>query len=164
MIDIRLRSKISPEEMKQKIGKILTDDDYNLLIHKDTTIRGTDGRVVAIFQKGVIPNNIMDESYETLHDLKKYQTNNRGLASGTPRISKGEGKRSATAKSIASATIGSFDAVGAKQYCRLTAYSGKETNEYKKLFPLFQIDITHKWNLLIELMMTGLFLILRSQL
>ena len=35
MIDIRLRSKISPEEMKQKIGKILTDDDYNLLIHKD---------------------------------------------------------------------------------------------------------------------------------
>ena len=109
MIDIRLRSKISDDELKQKIGKILTDEDYNLLIHKDTTIRGTDGRVMAIFQKNVIPDSIVDETYETLHELKKFQTNNRGMASGTPRISKGDGKRSATAKSIASAIIGSFD-------------------------------------------------------
>ena len=133
MIDIRLRSKISDEELQQKVGKILTHEDYNLLIHKDTTVRGIDGKVMAIFQKNVIPENIVEETYETLHGLKKYQTNNRGMASGTPRISKGDGKRSATAKSIASAIIGSFDAVGAKQYCRLTAYSGKETEKYKNL-------------------------------
>jgi hypothetical protein len=138
MIDIRLRSKISDKELQQKVGKILTHEDYNLLIHKDTTVRGIDGKVMAIFQKNVIPENIVEETYETLHGLKKYQTNNRGMASGTPRISKGDGKRSATAKSIASAIIGSFDAVGAKQYCRLTAYSGKETEKYKKLFPLFK--------------------------
>jgi hypothetical protein len=138
MIDIRLRTKISNDELKQKIGKILTDDDYNILIHKDTTVRGIDGKVIAIFQKNVIPDSVVEQTYETLHELKAYQTNNRGLASGTPRLSKGEGKRSATAKSIASAIIGSFDAVGAKQYCRLTAFSGREMDKYKKLFPLFE--------------------------
>ena len=43
---------------------------------------------------------------------------------------KGYGKRSETARSVASAIIGSFDAVGGKQYCRLTAFSGKEFDKY----------------------------------
>lgn len=137
MIDIRLRKKISQEELDQKKGKILTDEDYNLLIHKDTTVRGLDGRVIAVFQKGVIPDSIVEETYETLHELKGYQTNNRGLASGTPRLTKKQGMRSASAKSISSAIVGSFDAMGAKQYCRLTAFSGREMDKYKKLFPLF---------------------------
>tara|TARA_R100001443_G_scaffold19363_2_gene30849 strand:+ start:8771 stop:9634 length:864 start_codon:yes stop_codon:yes gene_type:complete len=137
LIDIRLRSKISAEELEQKKGKILTHEDYNLLIHKDTTVRGLDGQVMAVFQKGVIPDDIVDKTYDTLHELKGYQTNNRGLASGTPRLIKAGKTRSATAKAISSAIVGSFDAYGPKQYCRLTAFSGREMDKYKKLFPLF---------------------------
>jgi len=138
MIDIRLRSKISEAELEQKLGKILTDDDYNILIKKDTTIRGLNGELVAVFQKGIIPDDVVEQTYPTLHDLKKHQTNNRGMASGMPRIKRRIGNRTDTVKSIASTVVGSMDAVGPFQYCRLTAYSGKETDKYKNLFPLFE--------------------------
>jgi hypothetical protein len=53
LIDIRLRSKISQEELDQKVGKILTDEDYNLVISKDTTVRFPNGKVGAknLYQK-----------------------------------------------------------------------------------------------------------------
>jgi hypothetical protein len=138
MIDIRLRSKISEQELEQKIGKILTDEDYNLLVTKDTTIRGINGELVAVYQKGIIPETVVDKTYPTLHDLRRQQTNNRGNASGVPRIKRRIGNRTDTVKSVASAIVGSMDAVGPFQYCRLTAYSGKETAKYKELFPLFE--------------------------
>lgn len=139
MIDIRLRSKISEDELLQKVGKILTDDDYNLVISKDTTIRFPNGKVGAIFLKGAIPEDIADDSYDVLHSLKSMETSNRGMASGTPRLKRNTGTRSDTAKSIASAVIGNLDAVGPMQYCRLTAFSGKEFDKYSSLFPLFEL-------------------------
>ena len=139
MIDIRLRSKISQEELDQKVGKILTDEDYNLVISKDTTVRFPNGKVGAIFLKESIPEKLADDSYEVLHGLKKLQTTNRGMASGTPRLKRSSGgTRSDTAKPIASAIIGNLDAVGPMQYCRLTAFSGKEFDKYLSLFPLFE--------------------------
>ena len=138
MIDIRLRSKISEKELEQKIGKILTENDYNILITKDTTVRFPNGQVGAIYLKEVIPKSLADNSYDVLHSLKSQQTSNRGLASGLPRLKRGSGgTRTDTAKSIASAIIGNLDPVGAQQYCRLTAFSGKEFDKYKSLFPLF---------------------------
>lgn len=138
MIDIRLRSKISDEELQQKVGKILTENDYNILVTKDTTVRFPNGKVGAIYLKEAIPENLSDDSYEVLHSLKSQQTSNRGLASGLPRIKRASGgTRTDTAKSIASAIIGNLDPVGAQQYCRLTAFSGKEVDKYKSLFPLF---------------------------
>ena len=71
MIAIRLRSKISQEELDQKVGKILTDEDYNLVISKDTTVRFPNGKVGAIFLKESIPEKLADDSYEVLHGLKK---------------------------------------------------------------------------------------------
>ena len=139
MIEIRLKSKISEEELKQKVGKILTDEDYNLLIHKDTTIRGINGEILAVYQRNVIPEDIVDKTYPVLHDLKKYQTNNRTLASGLPQYKRQTGgTRSSTVKPIASTTIGGFDPKNNTPYCRLTAWSGKETEQYEELFPLFQ--------------------------
>ncbi len=138
MIDIRLRSKISEEELQQKVGKILTDNDYNILITKDTTVRFPNGQVGAIYLREVIPEELGDGSYDVLHSLKSQQTSNRGLASGLPRLKRGGGgTRTDTAKSIASAIIGNLDPVGMQQYCRLTAFSGKEFDKYKSLFPLF---------------------------
>jgi len=137
LIDIRLRSKVSQEELKQKIGKILTEEDYNLVIHKDTTLRGPNGELIGVFQKGIIPEDIMEQTYPTLHELKALQSNNRGYASGLPRIKRGSSGRTDTAKPISSAVVGSMDKAGPRQYCRLTAFSGKQTKEYEKLFPLF---------------------------
>ena len=139
MIELRLRSKISQEELKQKVCKILTDEDYNLLIHKDTTIRGINGEILAVYQRNVIPEDIVNNTYPVLHDLKKYQTNNRTLASGLPQYKRDTGgTRTDTIKPIASTTIGNFDPKQNTPYCRLTAWSGKETEKYEELFPLFQ--------------------------
>ena len=107
MIDIRLRSKISEKELEQKIGKILTDNDYNILITKDTTVRFPNGQVGAIYLKEAIPENLSNDSYEVLHSLKSHQTSNRGMASGLPRLKRNSGgTRTDTAKSISSAIIG----------------------------------------------------------
>ena len=32
LVELRLRSKISDEELADKVGKILTDKDYNVLL------------------------------------------------------------------------------------------------------------------------------------
>ena len=139
MIELRLRSKISQDELKQKVGKLLTDEDYNLLIHKDTTIRGINGEILAVYQRNVIPEDIVNNTYPVLHDLKKYQTNNRTLASGLPQYKRDTGgTRTDTIKPRASTTIGNFDPKQNRTYWRLTAWSGKETEKYEELFPLFQ--------------------------
>ena len=78
MIDIRLRTKISEDELKTKIGKMLSPEDYNVLVTKDTTVRFPNGKVGAIYLKQVIPEELADESYNVLHELKKHETNNRG--------------------------------------------------------------------------------------
>ncbi len=138
MIELRLRSKITEEELKQKVGKILTDEDYNLLIHKDTTVRGLNGEILAVYQRNVIPEEIVNNTYPVLHGLKKYQSNNRTLASGLPQYKNNRGTRSSTIKPIASTTIGGFDPKNNMPYCRLTAWSGNEVEKYSELFPLFQ--------------------------
>ena len=73
MIDIRLRTKISEDELKTKIGKMLSPEDYNVLVTKDTTVRFPNGKVGAIYLKQVIPEELADESYNVLHELKKHE-------------------------------------------------------------------------------------------
>lgn len=137
MIDLRLRSVISDNELKKKIGKIVTEDDYNVLLTGPARLWTPMNKLLAVYLPRSLPPKLMDASYPTLHELRKYTTENRGLAGGTERVKVGNQKRS-RGKSISSAIIGAIDPGGQQRYCRLTAWTGQETEKFTELHPLLQ--------------------------
>lgn len=150
IVDIRLRSVISAEEMEQKVGKILTPADFNLVPTNDCIVRKPNGQTLLIYRRGIIPPELRESTWPILHELKDETTTNRGLASGTPRV-QGPGSRS-YAKAVPSALLGAFEPQGPRKFCRLTAWTGRETDKFRILWPLLQfigdrmkIDAPDRW-------------------
>jgi hypothetical protein len=137
MIDLRIRSRVPTVELDDKVGKVCTDDDYNLLLTRDTLVRKPDGSVLCIYRKAAFPPKLLEASYPVLHSLKSEKTTNRGLASGTPRVRMYAGSRTYT-KPTSSAIIGAFNRSSPYHFCRLTAWTGRETEAFGELRPLFQ--------------------------
>ena len=48
LVEIRLRSKISDEELQDKVGKILTEKDYNVLLTGASKVFKPDGKLLCI--------------------------------------------------------------------------------------------------------------------
>ena len=135
MIDVRLRSRISQGELDEKLGKILTLDDFNLLLTRDAKVRKPDGSVLAIYRRGIIPEEIAEASWPTLHELRVTDTANRGMAGGSKRFRLASGRRT-EAKRVASSILGAIDPMGPRKYCRLTAWTGREPGKWQGLWPL----------------------------
>jgi hypothetical protein len=138
MIDLRLRTQITPAELDTKIGKVCTDDDYNLLLTRDARVRKPDGSLLCIYRRAAFPPALLAASYPVLHALKSADsgTTNRGKASGTERILSYGGTRTRT-RPVHSSIIGAFDPEGQRRFCRLTAWTGAETEQFRELWPLF---------------------------
>ena len=140
MIDLRLRSKIDPAELEQKIGRICTDDDYNLLLTRDATVRKPDGTLLCIYRRRAFGAELLEASWPTLHRLRfeAKDTDNRGLAAGTPKVKMyGSGARGYTRK-VDSHIVGAMERTRRRPFCRLTAWTGRETDKFRGLWPLFQ--------------------------
>lgn len=143
MIEMRLRNKISDEELEQKIGGILEPSDVNVMLIGPTRVLMPDGRPLCVYLPKAIPDELRELTWEILHSFKGKYTDNRGLASGTPRMAtvqreEGEPPARSRALNVASSIVGSFEATGPKQYCRLTAWTGRENEQWRTLWPLFQ--------------------------
>jgi hypothetical protein len=136
-VQLRVRSKIHPDELEAKRGKVLAEDDYNVKLTGPTDVYGPDGKLFAKYMPGAL-KPLMEASYETLHSLKTLETNNRGLASGTPRMGSVAGSRWNYAAPVKSAILGAFDPKTPRNYCRLTAWTGREAERFGGLVPLFQ--------------------------
>lgn len=136
MIEIRMRTKISEEEMQMKVGKMLVQDDINAVLTGPAKVLKPNGTVLCVYLPKAISKELRDEAYPVLHMLKNSYTSNRGLASGTERV-KGASKTS-YARSVDSAIIGAFDRSPRFNYCRLTAWTGKETEAWTELFPFLK--------------------------
>jgi hypothetical protein len=134
----RVRTKIPDEELEAKKGKILTEDDVNFLVTNDSIVRKPDGSLLLVYRKGALDGGILEQSYDVLHSLRVYESNNRGLASGTPRYKLFQDAKWAYAENRPSTIIGSFDSNPPRRYCRLTAWSGRELDKFSSLFPLFE--------------------------
>lgn len=134
MIDFRLRSRISAEELETKKGKILTDDDYNLLVTRDAIIRKPDGPVLAIYRRRAIPEALAEQSFPILQELRQ-DTANRGMAGGSKRFRLASGRRT-EAKRVQSQIVGAFDPQGPRKYCRLTAWTAREPGKWQEVWPL----------------------------
>jgi Oxygenase domain of the 2OGFeDO superfamily len=137
VIEFRMRSKVAPEELELKKGKRLTEADFNILLTRTCRVLKPDGRPLCVYLPGAIKGDLRDRSYEILHSLKGSYTSNRGYASGGTRV-QAKGKRTYSML-IDSAIAGAFDRQGPKQYCRLTAWSGREVEKWRGLWPLLEL-------------------------
>jgi hypothetical protein len=137
VLDLRLRSRVSGEELTAKVGKILGHEDYNLLLTGPARVRKPDGRPLCVYLPGALGKEVAQpDVYEVLHDLGKLGTTNRGIASGTPRVASNQ-KRSYSRR-VPSTVVGAVDPQGQQRYCRLTSWTGQHLPEWQTLYPLLQ--------------------------
>ena len=137
MISIRTRSRISRQELDAKVGKVIGDDAYNVLLTGPTRVYMPSGKILCVYLPGAMRGVIGPEHYETLHGLRKdVVTFNRGLASGSERVNVGTTKRS-YAMGVSSGVLGSFDPSGTFKFCRLTAWTGRNLPQWQALQPVF---------------------------
>jgi hypothetical protein len=137
MIDLRLRTRISDRELQSKVGKIVTPADWNLQLTGPAFVRKPDGRPLCVYLPGGLGEAATDDVYRVLHSLRGLTTDNRGLASGTLRVQRGQQNRTRT-RPISSAIIGSFESVARFPYCRLTAWTGQNLPQWETLHPLLK--------------------------
>lgn len=135
-VELRIRSQIPADELEEKVGKILTEADFNVMPVRDTIVRKPNGQILCIYRRGIIPPELRERALPILQSFKTATTTNRGAASGTPRV-QGPGTRS-YAKAVPSAIVGAFEAQGPKKFCRLTAWTGRETEQFRELWPLLE--------------------------
>lgn len=138
MISIRVRSRISREELDAKVGKVVGDDAYNVLLTGPTRVFMPSGKLLCVYLPGAMRGVVQADHYEILHSLRKDVVSfNRGLASGSERVRVGTTKRS-YAMGVSSGVLGSFDPSGTFKFCRLTAWTGKHMPQWQALQPVFQ--------------------------
>lgn len=142
MIDVRVRSRLSETDLAERTGKILTDDDYDLLLTGPGKVQMPNGAPLCVYLPGVLAE-AMDAPgiYDVLHSLRTSVTDNRGAASGSQRLNHGD-KRTRS-KRVASTMIGTFDPKGGKKFCRLSSWTSANLPKYRSLEPLFQAIDAH---------------------
>lgn len=133
MVELRIRTKIPADELAEKVGKMLTPDDFNVLLTGPTRIAGPDGRPLAVYLPGALPREVCDDAYPDLHRLKQKVTRNRGTAGGAPMRKRGETN---TAMPIASAVIGTMDRSRRHRYCRTTAFNAQQADRFENIRPV----------------------------
>lgn len=138
MIEYRARNMLSEDAIQSMLGKIVTDDEYSMLVTGPTRVLKPDGKPLLVYVPKALPEAMLDEAYPILHELRKLETTNRGLASGTMRYPRYAGSSRTESKSISSAIVGAFDKGPSRIYCRLTAWTGREFDKFHQLFPLLK--------------------------
>lgn len=140
MIDLRLRTKISDDGVREIAGRVLGPRDYDLLLTGSgpVRVRMPDNRPLCVYLPGVLSGVFTDPVYQVLHSLKQFTTSNRGLASGSRRLRRGgpdtPASRTETVP-IASVILGSMDPMGQTRYCRLSSWTGRHLPEWETLHP-----------------------------
>lgn len=137
MRELRIRNELSEDIVKSMMGKLPTEAEYPVLLNGAARVLKPNGDLLCVYVPRAISEELLQSSYEVLHGLKKMQTTNRGLASGTRRYDRYKGSSRTESKPISSAIVGAFDKGASRTYCRLTAFTGRETEKFASLFPLF---------------------------
>lgn len=143
----RVQSKVADKAVSELEGKVLGQDDYDVLLRGPSYLLMPDGRPLACYLPGVL-RDVAERTgvYDILHPLYKHTTNNRGAASGTRRIMRGSpdkpGIRS-DAMTVSSEFLGAADPQGVYKYCRLTAWTGRNMPQWQQLQPYFQTIAGH---------------------
>jgi hypothetical protein len=146
---VRLGYKVADKIVERDIaGRTLDERDYSVLLTAaggPVLVNMPDGRPLCCYLPGVL-KDVMDEvdAYQILHPLHVMMTNNRGMASGSKRIPRGEGGGTRSdAMSVSSPWLGSVDPSGVYLYCRMTEWTGGHLPEWQSLAPMFRVISRH---------------------
>lgn len=139
MIEARLRTRISAAELDNKVGKIVGDQDYNMVLTGAAKLLRPNGQPLCIYLPGAV-RDLMDDAdiYAALTSMRNHRSDNRGLASGTARVKETSGGNASRALNVPSTIVGSIEATGRYKYCRLTAWTGHNLPLWETLHPLLQ--------------------------
>jgi hypothetical protein len=137
MIEARLRTRITEVELEQKLGKILTTADYNILITGPTRLRKPDGSLLCIY----LPGGIAEQAETAYPLLTKMRgtTRRRKAASGSVMPALGPKGNIMSSMPIYSGLLGAVDPAGGKQYCRLTSFTAEHVQSWEELRPLWRL-------------------------
>lgn len=80
MIEMRLRNRTTQEELESKVGKILTEDDYNVRLTGPAKVLKPDGKPLCVYLPGAMNQVSTEEVYQILHSLRGHTSKNRGIA------------------------------------------------------------------------------------
>ena len=145
-----------PEEEADKLaGKFIDKSAYNLLLSsQDATVMKPDGSLLLKFRKNVLPKHLCDTAYDALLPAAK-ATNNRGTAAGHRIIyKKDDGSMSNSTRSVEvwSGLAGYFDRYPRIPYCRQTAYTSANFDQFATSYPfveavseLFRTHVPSRW-------------------
>lgn len=143
MIELRVRNRLRAEDLEPKVGKVLGPADYDAVLTGPARVLMPNGKPLCVYLPGVLKAEAQDhEAYRVLHGLRTLTTDNRGVASGTMRITQGGGGRTRT-RETPSTIVGAVDPMGQQRYCRLTAWTGKNLPQWESLRPLLQAVARH---------------------
>jgi hypothetical protein len=137
VISVRLRTRAPRAELEARAGKVVAEDGYNLLLTGPAQVLMPDGRPLCVYLPGALAGQITEAQYRVLHSLRDQLTDNRGNASGSPRVERGAQKRTRTIN-ISSAIVGAVDPGGTFKYCRLTSWTGRHLPAWQELHPLLR--------------------------
>lgn len=138
--DLRVRSRVTDQDMEPRRGKCPGDADYDALLTGPTRITKLDGRPLAVFLPGALLEAVNAPGvYEVLHSLRTRRTTNRGPASGTRKFTPDrERSPRSYALNVSSVIIGAADPMGLQKYCRLTSWTGTNLPKWQLLNPLLR--------------------------
>lgn len=141
--DMRLRSRVADDGVREIAGRVLGPADYDVLLTGGgpVRLRQPDNRPLCVFLPGALTPAVTPEVYDVLHSLKQFTSSNRGLASGTRRLRRGGPDTPATRTEtvpIASVLLGSVDPIGQTRYCRTTSWTGRHLPEWETLHPFLR--------------------------
>lgn len=129
------------------LGKKLDETSYDLLIEEDADVFTPEGELLLRFRKKCLPANLAREAFPILEKIKQ-KTNNRGYASGklymnAPPTKKLDGTLSKTHRvakggEVVSSVIGYFDRYPRIPYCRQTAFTANEPENFEKVLPFIR--------------------------
>jgi len=135
MIEARLRTQLSDDAVDALFGKVLPENAYDMLVTGHTRLLKPNGQPLLVYLPGAIPVATREATYPPLHRIRA-KTDNRGPASGSERIKRG-GTRTRSML-VMSNIVGNMESVPPFGYCRLTAYTAKETQGWAEVQPMFR--------------------------
>jgi hypothetical protein len=135
--EIRLRKARSKADLDLMRGKLAEPTDYDLLLTGPTRVLKPDRTPLCVYLPGELTDLITEPVYDVLHSMRKEMTDNRGDASGTERIVRGDQKRTRSSL-VASALVGSVGPGGIYPYCRLTSWTARNLEAWPTLWPLLR--------------------------
>ncbi len=136
MMEYRCRSMRSDEWVERYKGAFINPEMIAVKLEGPARVLKPNGKPLIVYLPGAA-KEVSDLCYPEFTKIRT-PTDNRGFASGGEwAMTRGPGTRLRTVP-VLSSILGSFEPVGSNRYCRLTAFTARQTTEWTALRPYFE--------------------------